>query len=303
MPFISSSDVKVTLIPEDTFGVLATTGPRYDIPRKAGDSLPVKDGGNVESDTIKPGRNANGSRRGNQSVSGSLEFNAICAPFMDFLMEGAVSGKYDGNVLKAGQTDSSFSHISQLTNNEFKVSTGCVPTNFTLTATAAEAVTLSFDFSGAKQVDESAITGTHTATPVDDAAYEFLGHEVLNVTVGGSTALKFTELELSVEQSRTPRNVLSSDAPVGFAASGARAVTYNLTFYRETGVDYAALFTGDKQEFSFDLGIAGYGRRFTVYGQASIPEDVTEDDMLISVVVTGAYDSTEGTALVIEKLV
>ena len=302
MAFISSTDVKVTLIPETQFGALPTTGNRYELPRKAGDSLLVKDGGEVVSDTIKPGRNANGSRRGNQSVSGSIELNAITAGVTDMLMESAVSGKYVANVLKAGTTDSSFTYIAELATDLFKVNTGCMATNFVLSAEAAGAVTYSFDIMGAKQDEAAAIAGTFTTTNVPDTAYEYIGSEVLNVTVAGATNLNFTSLSLNVEQARNARNTLSADYAKGLAASGVRNATLELTLYRETGVDYNALLNGTKQTVSFDVGTAGYGRKFTIYGQASTPSDVTEDDMMITVTITGAYNSTEGTALKIEKL-
>lgn len=303
MATISSSDVKETILPEITFGTLPATGVRYELPRKSGTSLLAKDYGAVSSDTIKPGRNANGARRGNQSVSGTFELNAITAPVIDLLMESAVSGKFATNVLKAADTDVSFSHIAQVATGEFEVNTGCMVTGFTLSASAAEAVTLSFDIMGAKQELKSTIAGTFTATAVDNAAYEYLGHELLNVTVAGSTALKYTNLELSVTQARNARNVLSSNSPIGFAASGAREVTLTLTIYRETGVDYDALFTGAKQKFTFDLGIASYGRKFTVNGHATSVVTETEDDLMKTVTITGAYDNTDATALIIEKLV
>lgn len=41
MAFTSSTDVKETVLPETVFGQLPTTGPRYDLPRKSGGSLPV----------------------------------------------------------------------------------------------------------------------------------------------------------------------------------------------------------------------------------------------------------------------
>lgn len=302
MAYISSTDVLVTLIPEAVAGTPATSGNRYSLPRKAGSGLLTKDYGVVASDTIMPGRNSNGSRRGNQSVSGSIEVNAITAPIIDMLIESAASGKFVNDILKAGQQDSSFTHVAQLASGQYKVASGCQVTSFTLTATAADAVTMSFDVMGTKQDEVTSVPGTFTNVAVDDAAYEYVGSEVVNIVAAGETNLKYSNLELVINQGRNARNILSSNAAAGLSVSGAREVTLTMTLYREAGVNYEAIFTGEKQEFAFDLGIAGYGRQFIVLGQANGLEDVAEDDMMITITVTGAYDNTEGTALLVGRL-
>lgn len=303
MATINSNDVLVYLIPETTYGELAIAGNKYELPRKQGAGLLTKDYGAVASDTIRPGRNANGSRRGNETVSGTIELNAITSPVVDLLLESAASAKFDSNgVLKAAKTDISFTHVAVLSNGQYQVSTGCMVTGATLNAQAADAVTYSFEVTGSKQVEQATLPNGYTEVAIDDAAYEYLGHEVLNVTVAGTTALKFSELELQVNQARNARNILSSNTAAGLTVSGAREVTETFTFYREAGVDYEAIFTGEPQEFAFDLGIAAYGRSFTVFGQAAGLENNAEDDLMITITVTGKYDSTTGTALVIEKL-
>lgn len=299
---IPSSDYKVTILPEATYGVVPTTGPRYEFPRIEGNGLLNKDYGAVESTTMRPGRNGNGARRGNQSVSGSLELNAITAPLVDLLIESAASAKFAGSVLKAAQTDVSFTHVAELAANTFKVSSGCMVNSFTLTANAAEAVSYSFDITGVKQDEKSTFAGTFTPVTIDDAAYEYLGDEVLNVVAAGVTNLKYSSLTLTIGQERTPRNTISSDTAFGLSASGARTVTLEVTFWREAGVNYDEIFTGEKQEFSFDLGVVDYGRKYTIYGQASGLEDAEEHDLMITMTVTAAYNEVEGTALVIEKL-
>lgn len=299
---ISSSDYKVTILPEATFGVVPTTGNRYDVPRTEGNGLLAKDYGAVESNTIRPGRNGNGARRGNQSVSGALEMNAITAPLIDVLLESALSGKFVGSILKAGQVDSSFTHVAELAANTFQISSGCMVTSFTLTANAAEGVTYSFDITGVKQNETTTFAGTFTPVTIDDAAYEYLGEEVLNIVAAGTTNLKYSTLTLTVEQGRSARNTLSSNAAFGLATTGARVVTLEMSVWREAGVNYEQIFNGEKQEFTFDLGTADYGRKYTTFGQVSGLEDAEEDDLMVNLTVTGAYNSDEGTALVVEKL-
>ena len=299
---IPSSDYKVTILPEATFGVVPNTGSRYEFPRVEGNGLLAKDYGAIDSTTIRPGRNSNGARRGNQSVSGSLELNAITAPLIDLLLESALSGKFVGSTLKADEIDSSFTHVAELAANTFQISSGCMVTGFTLTAYAAEGVSYSFDITGVKQNETTTFAGTFTPVVIDDAAYEYLGSEVLNIKAAGTTNLKYSNLTLTVEQGRSARNTLSSDAAFGLATTGARTVSLEMSVWREAGVNYAEIFNGEKQEFSFDLGLEDYGRRYTTYGQVSALEDAEEDDLMINLTVSGAYDSEVGTALVVEKL-
>lgn len=299
---ISSSDYKVTILPEATFGVVPTTGPRYEFPRVQGNGLLTKDYGAIDSTTIRPGRNSNGARRGNQSVSGSLEMNAITAPLIDLLIESALSGKFVGSTLKAGQTDSSFTHIAELAANTFQISSGCMVTSFTLTANAAEGVSYSFDITGVKQNETTTFAGTFTPVTIDDAAYEYQGSEVLNIVAAGTTNLKYSTLTLTVGQDRSARNTLSSNVAFGLATTGARTVSLEMSVWREAGVDYTSVFNGEKQTFDFDLGLADYGRKYTTFGQVSALEDAEEDDLMVNITVSGAYDSEAGTALVVEKL-
>ena len=69
MAFITSSDILREIAKEAVLGTVPTTGSRWEVPLKAGFSAFVKDGGEIVSDTIRKGRNANGSRRGVGSVS------------------------------------------------------------------------------------------------------------------------------------------------------------------------------------------------------------------------------------------
>ena len=302
MAFINSNSVKTTIVKEVVEGTVPTTGNRLELPRKQGSALPTVNGGEVTSDTIRPGLNANGSRRGNQSVSVPIELNAITADCVDLLLESALGGTFDTDVLKAGSVGPTFSHITELTSNEFLITSGIAVTDFTLTAEAAGAVTMSFSATGQKQVKATTVAGTLTNVSVPDTAYEDQGAEVLNVTAAGSTALNYSNLAMNIAAPKNPRNVLSSNTPKGMTASGLRASTLTLTVYRETGVDYAALFNGEIQPFSFELGLPTYGRKFTLHGNASVPQDDTQDDMMITITVTGAYVTSEATSLKIEKL-
>ena len=304
MAYVSSNSVKDYIGKETTFGVVPTAALRYELPRKAGSSLPVLSGNEITSDTIRAGLNGNGTRRSINSVSGNIELNAVTAEFVDLLLESALSNDFDAGtgILKASDKPVSFTHVSEVAANKFKISTGNMVNNFSLKADAAALVTMSFGFVGTKQVEAANInTWTGTLTPVPLEAYEYDGSELLNLTVAGGTNLKYSTVELSVESPRNPRNALSGTESIGFA-SQTRNVTATFSIWLDPAVDYNAIFTGEDQEFSFDLGITDYGRRFTMYGTASIPQTRTADDLMLDVTITGKLNTAEGTALKVTKL-
>lgn len=302
MAYVSSNSVKAFIAEETVAGQLATTGLLWEVPRKAGSGLPTVSGGEITSDTIRPGLNGNGSRRGIKSVTHSIEMNAITADYVDFLLENLLNNSFDeSGVLKASDKEfKTFSYITEIATGKYDVALGCVVNSFNLRADAASLVTMTFGMVGVDSDNVTALTGlTPTAVPL--TAYEYDGSEVLGLTVAGASAMKYSTLDLQIGSPRNARNGLSSNASLGFS-SGTREVTATFSVWRDPAVDYEAIFTGQPQEFSFDLGIASYGRKHTVYGTASLPQTSTGDDLMIDVTITGKLNSTQGTAYKIAKL-
>lgn len=314
MAKISAADVTRQIIKEVTEGVTPTSGSRYEIPRKAADALFVVDAGQIVSEQVRPGRNANGARDGNRSVSGTVEIDAAATPAIDILLESALSNSFNTGVLKGGQTDVSFTLFEKLGSaTRYTQNKGCKVTNFTFNATAGNNfVTMSFDALGADQ-NEVTSTPSGTLVPHDDAAYAYVGKEVTGITVYDEEGVEidvdveYNTLQLVVGQARNPRNVLGLDHAAGLAASGPRNVTVTLTLFRDDSIDYSTIFKSGKfQSIEWTVGPDGpaeyYGYKFKVYGQFTLPTNSTGDELMLTAVMTGSYDNTAGTAIEITKL-
>jgi len=301
MAYIATSAVKSTAIKETAPGVKPTSGNRYELPRKTGSSLFAASGNEVTSDTIRPGLNANGSRRGPQSVTGTIEMNAFNADVIDFLVSCAAGADFSGNVLKASDGLTTFTRIDELASGRLEVNYGCAVNSFSINADALGIVQYSFGVAGLKQETATAFAGTFTSVPVPDTSQELQGIDIANVTANGNTALKYSTLALSLESPRNPRYAISYANADGFSST-TRNVTLTLTYFRDPAVDYGAIFDGTLKPFSFELGAGTNGRRYTVYGTASMPATQSGDDLMGQVVITAGMNSTEGTGFKVEKL-
>jgi len=118
---INSSDITLSIIPETVLGVTPTTGVRYELPTKSGQSLPTFSMNEIRSETMRPNRAGNGSRRGNGSGEGSFDFHFQSTDAIDYLIASAVGGEWntvvgengdpDVTSIKAAKKDNSFTTI------------------------------------------------------------------------------------------------------------------------------------------------------------------------------------------------
>ena len=300
MAIINPLDVTLSLIPEVTFGVTPTTGAtRYDIPKKASQALPVYKTNDVASDTIRPNRASNGSRRGPAEGTGSLDLRFQQATVIDTLLANAVSGTWNTGVLKAGKTDSSFSLIAKLNSTMYQINAGCIVSSFKVDAKAAGTVDSTFDFLFTGRTP-SATDNALTVTAVDSAT-EFMGSDVTNITVAGAT-LVFSEISFEITQDRKTVPQLGTNTPYAISTTGSHQVKITVKALRESlAIDTAI--DGTAQAVVFEIGGTGDGYRFTLpaaYG--SIPYDETGDSMMVVMEFMAGWDDTEATDLKIEKL-
>ena len=306
MALVNAADITHSLIPETTFGVTpTTTATRYLLPLSADQSPLVASATTIASPTKMPNRASNGSRRGMLSVDGSMDVRFMRAPFMDVLLQSALSSTYATNVLKAGTTDTSFSVITSLQGGAagaqmHKVFGGCMVSGFSLDIKADGEVTSSWDVMGATAIDlttDNPLTVTGPGTVV-----EFLGQEVNTITVAGQT-LSIAEMSFETKLDRTRRPILSSTSGLAYGVNGTRETTVTVKAYRESFAINTAI-TGLAQALSFDIGGTGTGYRFSLpaaYGD--IPRDeVGDGSAFVSVTFTAGYDATANTDLVITRL-
>ncbi|WP_454883997.1 phage tail tube protein [Sphingomonas oryzagri] len=307
--FISTTDVSMSIVPEDVFGTTPTAGPavRYELPTKNGQAPLAMKADKIASDTRRPGRAANGSTRGMASADGSFDIRFQSAPVIDRLMESALSGRFDQDgKLKGSDQDLYFTTLATLKAGAagaamVQATKGCAVTNMTVTASVNAALDSSFTIIGATR-DNLDTDNALTVTEMPASAVEMDGGDVHNCKVAG-TQLSWSKVELAVGSAKTPRGVLGQRDAVDLANSGTRATTITLTAYRES-FEINDLVDGSKQEVVVEFTVDGKGYRVTLpAAQADFPnDDVDGDNLIVVIEFTAAYDETQGTDIIIEKL-
>ncbi len=301
MALVNASDLFHSIVKETTFGETPTTGAtRYELP-VAADQEPLAASATViASNTKRPMRSSNGQRRGAEVVEGSVSTRFVKADFMDLLLENALCNSFTTNVLKAGDTDQSFSMITKFADDMYKINAGCAVTGFSITAKGNEEVAISFDIMGSKQTRSA----TDNALAVTNATglVEFIGSEVGTITVAGQT-LQVADLTFSTKLDKTRRFALGSNNSLAYGVNGVRETILTVKAYRESFAIDTAI-TGLEQACSFQIGGNGTGYSFEMpaaYGD--IPKDTLSDGSAFAEInFSAAYDDTADTSLVITKL-
>lgn len=303
MALVSSSDIIHSIVAETTFGVTPTaSATRYLLPTSADQALLKADAGAIASPTRMPNRASNGSRRGMMTVEGSLDVRFTRAPFMDVLLQSALSGTYATKTLKAGITDSSFTVLSALSPTMVKQFGGCMVSGFSLSAKANDEITTSWDIMGANATNLTTDNAL-VATALPAAAIEFLGQDTSTINVAGAT-LNIAELTFDTKLDRTRRPILGSNTGLAFGVNGTRETRVTVKAYRESFAVEDAV-TGLAQAVSFQIG-SGNGKGYTfslpaAYGNIPVDE-LSDGSAFVTITFTAGYDSTTGTDLIITQL-
>ena len=301
----NSADVNQTIVPETSFGVpQSASATRYELPVKS-DTPPMNyKYQDIKSETRRVGRAGNGKRKGQGTADGTWEFRLSKAPVFKVLMANAVSGTWAGNVLKAADKDSTFTHYGVLSAGTGSAGTavveqtpGCICNGMTVSAKEGEGVTASFPITGAARnnlVDDNPLA----VTPVGNAN-EYVGADVASVTIN-DLVLDYTEATLNVQHTKNPRGKLGTNAVTGYGVAGAREVTLTLQFYKDPAVE-TLVKSGATVSASFTIGGTGDGLTFSLpladidYPQVS----ANEGSLMSTVVITARRDDAQATDLVI----
>jgi hypothetical protein len=253
-----------------------------------------------------PNRASNGSRRGSLTVEGSVDVRFMRAPFMDVLLQSALSNTYATKVLKAGITDSSFSVLTSLQGGAagaqmVKQFGGCMVSGFSISAKANEEVSSSWDIMGLNATNLTTDNAL-AVTALPAGTVEFLGTELANITVAGQT-LSIAELTFETKLDRTRRFTLTNSPNLAYGVNGTRETTVTVKAYRDSfAIDSAV--TGLAQAVTFDIGPTSTGYRFQLpaaYG--NIPTDELSDgSAFVTITFTAGYDNTSGTDLIVTQL-
>ncbi|NML04270.1 hypothetical protein HHL13_00625 [Sphingomonas sp. G-3-2-10] len=236
-------------------------------------------------------------------VDGSLEMRFQKAPFMDVLLQSALSGTFATNTLKAGITDSSFSVLSVLDGTSAAGSQdimnfkGLMATGFSLSAKGNEGVMASFQVIGA---DFANLTTNNPLVATTATYNEFTAADAPSITVGAVT-LDVAEFTLDWKVDRTRRPVIGSNAGLAFGVNGTTEVTLTIKAYRNGAL---SAITGSAQAVSLAVGGVGTGMSFSLpaaYGDVPTIEQ-SDGSAFTNIVFKGGYDATQGTNFVITKL-
>jgi hypothetical protein len=295
---INPSDRQTSILLETVAGTTPTTGTRYILPVTSQNLISFTSA-DIASNAVRPNGAKNGSQRGPITGQGTIEMPMMFGPAYHQLLESSLRGKFTTTgtkTLKPGTTDSTFS-IAQLlqpgsaSNALLDVAKGSTVTQASLSATAGEGATISFEMMAAAQ-DLLTSDIALAATDLPGVAYEFTFKDINNIVVAANSTLAFKNLTLEWGQPRANRYKLGSLTSLGNAPSEQRTVTLTLRAYRDSFA-VETLLTGDRQAFSFNIGPVGAGYGFFVYGQASIPStELDSESAYVNITVTGAYDST-----------
>lgn len=302
------SDTTFAIIKEVTAGTTPSTPAFLNLDFVSG-TAPMLQSNTVVSAVSKPSRAAASSRRTNYSVGGGIatELNRDAA--VEALLEGALSGAWATNVLKAGKVDTNYTIEERKVDGAtslFQRFTGCQVSNMALTCDLSGIAGLTFDVIGMNRTTANVIvTGaTYAAASVKP---KLVGLDVSNVTIAGVAGLVFTSLNLTVGHNRETQGQFGSATARGVGTSGIRTTTLELTCYRESFAIETTLLAADTPvAVSFTIGAAtgGVGYTFTLpAAYVAIPKDsIDGSKSLVTLTFTASEDTVTGTDLQITRL-
>ena len=310
---ISNSDTSYAIIAETVPGTLPTTGILQPVNYVPG-TMPTYESDMMANDTLSPSRAALASNKNNFRTTGGWKFVWQRGTAVELLMASALSGAWvesgttgvNGDVLKAGNTDSFFS-IEKIqkdgANKYYQRFTGVTVQKFCVTIDASGNADATVDLLGfgarTTAIAASALTyaaGTASA-PLDNT-------DVTSVTIAGLSGIQVASLDFSVEHSRETQMMVGSPNSRGIGTSGARTVKLTVKMYRADFTPETVLLGDTPVAVAFTIGIVGTG--YTVQLPAatfSIPKDEEDGSKAyVTVEFTGSIDATSGTDLIITRL-
>ena len=207
MTFSAGSFHGLRYVTEASYGVTPSTPAMIDLRHKACTLGITKD--TFQSEEVRTDRQIADFRHGALKVTGGFDFEFSYSEY-DTILESALFGAWNTNVLKAGVTAKSFTMERAYADiTKYSVFTGCEATTFSLSVPSNNIVTGSFAFVGKSA---GAMTGTPldastTASQTNSPFDSFTG----TIEEGGSAIATVTGIELTLENSIDPAFVIGSN--------------------------------------------------------------------------------------------
>lgn len=255
-----------------------------------------------QSEELRADRQISDLRHGALQVGGDIPFELSYGEY-DTLLEMALFGSWDADVLKAGTTAKSatfervFSDIGQ-----YGVFTGCMASSMSLSVAPNAMVTGAFSMVG-KGASYSAIPldaepeASQTGRPFDSFSGEILE--------GGTTIATVTGLELSLDNGLDPAFVIGSNTAAGITPGRSNLTGTVSAFFSDLGM-LNKFINETESSIQFTLG-NGVSESYTFtiprikYSGGDNPAN-DESRLTISMPFQALVDSSEGTNLKITRI-
>ena len=299
MPFASGSSHGLRYIAETVWGTTPATPQTIALRHTSCALALTKDG--FQSNELRSDRHITDFRHGAIRVQGDIGIEFSYGEY-DALLESALFGTWNSNVLKAGTTRKSFTFERAFTDiAQFGVFTGCMVNSFSLSIPANAMVTGSFGLIGkGATYSGTALAATPTASQTNSPFDSFSGA----LREGGSPIATITSLDISVENGLDPAFVVGSNTAAGLP-HGRCNVTGSVSCYFENMTMLNKFINETASSISIKLG--GATKNYTIliprviYTGGDNPAS-GEGPLMLNMPFQGTYDSTTGTALQITRV-
>ena len=300
MAIASGSRHRLAAIAEVTYGTTPTT-PAFTTLRHNSCNIGLsKDA--VESEEIRGDRQITCFRHGNKSVGGDIEGELVYGEY-DTLIEAALCGTWNTDVLKAGTTRRSFTVERTFQDiTQFMRYTGCEVNTMSISIAPNSMIGVSFGFIGKDQsIAQTAIASSTYSTLTDTCQFDSF---TATINEGGSPIALVTEMEVTLENGIEPQFVVGSSTTLR-PSIGRCNVTGSITVYLE---DQAMLTKFQNEtESSLDITMTDPdGNTFQIeipklkYNSGQ-PDVSGEGSVTVSMDFQAIYDSVDASNIVITR--
>ena len=302
MTFANGAQHSLHYIAETTYGTTPSTPAFSPLPH-TGTTLNVsKDA--VESEKLRGDRMVEDFRHGNKTVGGEISCELEYQAFDD-IIEAALCGTWNSDVLKAGTTRRSFTlqrKFADLATAEFHTYKGCEINSMAISVSPNAMVGCTFGVVGQDlSIATSAITGSTFGSDVGETPFDsFTG----SISEGGSSIATVTSIEFTLENGIEPLFSVGSQT-TSRPAIGRSRVTGTLTTYFESKTLYEKFLNEtsssitltladlDGNEYEFDFSNVKYNS-----GQ---PDVSGEGAITIAMDFVALYDGTDQSQIKITR--
>jgi len=289
-------------VAESTWGTTPAT-PVCKVLRNTGGNGIQLNRDTLQSNEMRSDRAVADVKQGNKKLSLTVPFEFSASSYDD-LLESALFGTWTTNVLKQGVTLKSLSIEEGHTDiNQYQVLTGAVVNDLSLSVKVNSIVTGSFGIIGK---DASAYSGVSIdATPDPAPTTTPFDSYTGSLKEGGSTIAVVTGIDLNLNNNIEQLFTLFNDATRQIAPGRAQ-VSGNVSLYFESTTLINKYINDTETSLEFTLQ-DGKGNSYTFLIPrvkfSGYDKSISENQIVITLPFQGLYDSTEGTALKVTRVI